>query len=405
MANLKVPYFKWRDGRPRWEPGPGLRRAGWRGRDLRDSRGEFLPWGLAIEAAQKLNEEVKDWREGAPRPDDPPKAKAPTVETLFEKYFESPDFQKLRASTQLGYRKSARAINAMFGDIPVRAVSRKMVKEFHWAYASRGKLAQANALVRVFRLALNYAELDLRWIRSNPAARLRLKSTPPRLVLWLPGEISELVDTADRLGLPSVADAAILALHTGQRQGDVLAMRAANVNGGRFRVATSKTGAVIDAPLTPQLERRLKVIAARKKQKGVISPEIVVTDEGGAAYNEAGDYFRHQFIRVRRAAAVRRARRLYRTARRKGSTPEQARKQAGLEAGTFISKQFLDLRDTAVTRLAEAGCKLHEIMAITGHSSQSIHQILKHYLVLTGPMADKAIAKLVAHLDATGAEW
>ena len=25
MATIKIPYFQWRSGRPRWEPGPGLR--------------------------------------------------------------------------------------------------------------------------------------------------------------------------------------------------------------------------------------------------------------------------------------------------------------------------------------------------------------------------------------------
>jgi len=54
----KVPYLKWRDGRPRWEPGPRLRDQGWRGRDLKGDDGEWLDFPDAIKAAQNINVEA-----------------------------------------------------------------------------------------------------------------------------------------------------------------------------------------------------------------------------------------------------------------------------------------------------------------------------------------------------------
>lgn len=57
---------------------------------------------------------------------------------------------------------------------------------------------------------------------------------------------------------------------------------------------------------------------------------------------------------------------------------------------------FMDTRDTAVTKLAEAGCTIPEICAITGHDEESAYKVLKHYLALNGSMADAAIAKFVA---------
>ena len=39
---LSIRYLKWRDGRPRWEPGPTLRAKGWKGRDLKSEQGEWL---------------------------------------------------------------------------------------------------------------------------------------------------------------------------------------------------------------------------------------------------------------------------------------------------------------------------------------------------------------------------
>ena len=58
------------------------------------------------------------------------------------------------------------------------------------------------------------------------------------------------------------------------------------------------------------------------------------------------------------------------------------------------SKQFPDLRDTAVARLALAGCTVAEIRAITGHTLETVHKVLKHYLALDDRMADAGIAKL-----------
>lgn len=51
----KISYFVWRDGRPRWSPGQSLREKGFKGRDLKDAFGEWLPRHDAEEAAIALN--------------------------------------------------------------------------------------------------------------------------------------------------------------------------------------------------------------------------------------------------------------------------------------------------------------------------------------------------------------
>jgi hypothetical protein len=63
---------------------------------------------------------------------------------------------------------------------------------------------------------------------------------------------------------------------------------------------------------------------------------------------------------------------------------------------------FQDLRDTAVTWYARAGCTVPEIAAITGHSLRSIYSILKHYLALDAHLADSAVAKLIKWMDEQG---
>ncbi len=53
-----------------------------------------------------------------------------------------------------------------------------------------------------------------------------------------------------------------------------------------------------------------------------------------------------------------------------------------------------DLRGTAVTMLAEAGCANAEIAAITGHSQSHVETILAKYLSLTRDLARSAMTKL-----------
>lgn len=56
---------------------------------------------------------------------------------------------------------------------------------------------------------------------------------------------------------------------------------------------------------------------------------------------------------------------------------------------------FNDIRGTAVTRLALAGCDHAQISAITGHSMGQVGAILDyHYISRTALLADEAMANL-----------
>ena len=67
----------------------------------------------------------------------------------------------------------------------------------------------------------------------------------------------------------------------------------------------------------------------------------------------------------------------------------ETKKRAGLGG-----LQVHDLRRTCVIKLAEAGCSTAEIGAITGHSDQSVHRMMRTYLPKTFAMARNAITKL-----------
>jgi hypothetical protein len=58
-----------------------------------------------------------------------------------------------------------------------------------------------------------------------------------------------------------------------------------------------------------------------------------------------------------------------------------------------VRLHFNDLRGTAVTLLAEAGCTIPEIVSITGHTLKSATTILEKYMARTRTLSDAAILK------------
>ena len=368
MATPKTPYLKWRDGRPRWEPGPVLRKSGFKGKNLQDDKGEWLSYGFAVEAAQELNAEVEGWRAGreAKRPQRPPISEQRTCQALFDTYFKSERYRDLRDKTRRDYQSKAKLFLANFGEAPAIAVETSHLHGF-WEQTKRTNgHAMANGTMAVVRAVFSHAR-RIGWMKDNPARDLGLRSTKPRLVTWNPAEITLLVETADNTNLHSVSDAIIIALHSGQRQSDVLALPDRIFKEGRIQLTQFKRGALIDAPMTPMVETRIEQIRARKRAAEITSLESLVIYEGtGKPYKP--DLFRKKFTLVRKAAAK--------------------------KMPSIASKQFMDLRDTAVTRLAMAGCTVPQICAITGHREQTAHQIMRHYLALNSDMANAAIDKL-----------
>lgn len=377
MARHLPAYLKLRrqpDGsyRPRWEPGPGLRARGHCGEDLKDDAGGWLGLEAAIARAETLNAEAAN----APRPRKKLVAETRTCQALVETYFRSADFRHLAPQTQYDYRLKLGVWLQTFGDVHVRAVRKPHLVEF-WQrlHDARGH-HMAAGVTRTVGALMTYAELiGWRDEDTNPAHKLKRPTPPGRLVLWAPEEVEAVIEAGDHMGLASMGDAVLLALHSGQRQQDVLTLPESLIDAGALRLSQAKTKARVDAPMTPQLLKRLEEARRRKRLAGIWQArEIVVSETTARAYR--ADHFRHTFAAVRAEAAR--------------TCPSVA------------ARHFQDLRDTAVTRLALAGCDLIRIIAITGHSAASVQMIMKHYLTLNSAMAAEAIGKLVAWMEREG---
>jgi integrase len=150
--------------------------------------------------------------------------------------------------------------------------------------------------------------------------------------------------------------ALLLGLWTGQRQGDLLRLPWSAYDGTNIRLRQSKTGARVSIPVGAPLKTALDENAKTKQGP------IILTSTDGQPWTSDG--FRSSWGKACRKAGI-------------------------------VGVTFNDLRGTAVTRLAIAGCTEAEIATITGHSLRDVRSILDaHYLHRDPALAESAIRKL-----------
>lgn len=288
------------------------------------------------------------------------KVKAPsgTLQVVLDAYQKSPKFTDLAARTRKDYAKHIRLIEAEFGDFPLSGIpDRRTRAEF---LAWRDKLAvksrrQADYTFATFAAIMAWAA-DRGLIISNPCER------PGKL--YRSGRAESIWTEADEAALFKVAPARIrlaylLAVWTGQRQGDLLRLTWTAYDGSHIRLKQGKTGKRVVLPVGGVLKAALDEAAKDKKAVTILTTVTGTTWTG------------HGFSATWRKTLAK-------------------AKVAGLT--------FHDLRGTAVTRLALAGCNEAEIATYTGHSLKDVATILDaHYLSRDVRLAESALSKREAH--------
>ena len=195
--------------------------------------------------------------------------------------------------------------------------------------------------------------LDRGWVDANPCERGgRLYSGNRRDKIWsLDDELAFLEMAPQHLHLPLT-----LALWMGQRHGDLLRLTWSAYDGKRLTLRQSKTKARVSIPVGAPLKATLDATPKR-------SPVILLSTDG-KPWTENG--FRSSWKKACKKARV-------------------------------VGVTFNDLRGTAVTRLAIAGCTKAEIATITGHTLRDVRSILDAYYLHRDPaLAEAAIRKLEA---------
>lgn len=407
MARIRIEFIEFRGkagDQPRFKPSPALRKLGFTAKPLRhpdgawftaDEARRFIEREIEPELARRrrAKEEGRRLRPGRP-------AERLTVARLIERYVAMKQADAAPANTVRDYRQKARALaqfdpelEASSAEALTPAICFDLYERMRRPLPKGRGLATANAVMRVMGAAFGYG-LRRGWVKlpANPCAKLRMKALPPRVRAGSVAEMEALKAAARAIGRPMVAVAVELGLWTGQRQNDRLDLTERGETALRIVLRQSKTGKLVSIPKAPaalaalaearDLKRALaqRLAEDRPGRAAIIGSTIVVNDATGLRY--AADTYRHDFAAVRRAAV------------------EGVRDAAGgwivRPCPSLADFRDQDLRDTAVTWLARAGCDILEIASITGHDTDTIHQMLKHYLADHPERADAAIAKLVA---------
>jgi integrase len=272
---------------------------------------------------------------------------------LIHAYQKTQDFLRLRERSRADYVKLIMKIERRLGDMPIKALADPRTRGILLDWRDELAIAsprQADYVWTVLGKILSVAK-DRGRIPVNPCERGgRLYHGTRVDFVWSEDDEAAFLKTAaPHLHLPLV-----MALWTGQRQGDLLRLTWMAYDGQDIRLKQSKTGERVLVPAGAPLRAILDAMPRR-------SP-IILLNSDGRPWTSNG--FRRSFFKARDAAGI-----------------------TGLT--------FNDLRGTAVTRLALVGCTEAKIASITGHSLNDVKSILDaHYLHRDPELARDAIHRL-----------
>ena len=305
----------------------------------------------AVAEAQQLNQQLDRWLTGH----DESKVAylAGTFGWLVGKYKTDTRYTELAPSTQKLYGWMLPSLLEVFGDIPLRSITRVSARAFYDTFSQKKRMA--HQLISTARLIMNFG-IDIGQLEFNPFENMRISKGSKRSQVWSAEQITNAISEAEKLGWPSVGLAIRLAMDIGQRPGDVRSMTWGSYDGTMLKLRQSKTGEWVEVPVLPDLKKCLDM-----HRRG---------DDKHLLVNEStGQPYRKELLQERVRTAMR-------------------------NAGISDDLQLRDLRRTAVVRMAVAGSTNAEIAAITGHSINNTAQILEVYLPRNSAMAKNAMDKV-----------
>ena len=287
---------------------------------------------------------------------------------LAREYTLSIEFQqKLAPSTQTEYRRMLKAAEVELGNLPIEALNDQRVrKEFlDWREEIARSSGQREADHRLSAISamLTWAVDRGQIVANHLRGFKRLYHADRSEIIWLPEHIAAFMKVAPL----EMQRALILALHTGQRQGDLLRLSWSAYDGAWISLRQGKArrggkpGSLVEIPCTAALRQMLDGIER-------VSP-LILTSKTGRSLKKR--YFARLW--------------------------DEAMRKANLQSISLpgsndrVELHFHDLRGTAVTLLSEAGCTPQQIATITGHSLKTVHRILERYLARTRGLAEQAM--------------
>mgnify|MGYP002651770924 FL=1 len=277
---------------------------------------------------------------------------AGTFMTLIAAFKGSAEYLQLAPSTVRAYTAYLKLIEDEFGDMPLAALKDPRVRgEFKaWRDRFANTPRKADYAWSTLSRILSFSK-DRGLIGTNPCeGGGRLYTADRTDKIWQDADVASFLKVA----APELALAMMLALWTGQRQGDLLRLPWSAYDGKHIRLTQSKTGRRIVVPAGAPLRTLLE----RTERRG----PLVLTTTRGRPWTSDG--FRTSWGKACGRAGI-------------------------------VGLTFHDIRGSAVVRLALADATVPQIATFTGHSLKGVEPILDaHYLGRDVKLAEIAVMKL-----------
>lgn len=262
-----------------------------------------------------------------------------TLRELLAAYQRSPEWMALAPRTVKNRTIALRHIMPI-AHLTVAGLRRRDLLALRDAIAVGIGPGAANGFASAMATMLSWAR-DRGWIEHSPADRIK-SLAGGHFPTWTEDDFAAAMEAADE----PLRRALTLAVHTGQRRGDLVAARWSDISSGVWRLQQEKTETRLAIPLHPDLAAEM----ARWPRTAV----TVLTKHDGTPW--ARDGLTMAVMRVMESIG------------RKGLNMH-------------------GLRSLAAVRLAEAGASVHEIAAVTGHAS------LAHVALYTRGVDQARLAK------------
>jgi len=253
------------------------------------------------------------------------RSKPGSISAAITEFYSSQSFRSLQGGSPAKRRTILERFREQHGHLPLASMPKEFVIALLDTLPPHSALNWLKTLRQFFRWCVTR-----KLVQNDPTFGVRLKA--PKSDghhTWTEDEIAAF---ETRWPIGSKARLALaLGLYTAQRRGDVIRIGRQHIRDGVLSVRQEKTGAKLAIPIHPDLEA---IIAATP-----IGHLTLLTTVSGKSYG-AND-FTYQFRTWCNAAGL----------------PKRC--------------VFHGLRKAALTRLAAAGCTVHEIAAISGHKTLS----------------------------------
>ena len=252
-----------------------------------------------------------------------------SVSALIVAFRGSPEWATLAPATQATYSVYLRHLDRC-GHVLASAMRRRDLLTIRDALAETVGAGAASGFVRTASRLFGWA-VDRDWIEHSPAERVRVLAGG-HLPAWSEADLGRALAS-----LPEpLRRVVVLAVHTGQRRSDLVAMSWAAFDSRAIRLRQQKTGVELVIPAGAALRAEIEAWRAARR-----STRILVTAEGLPWHpNRLSQQIHYHLSRI--------------------GLPE-----LGVHG----------LRKLAAARLAQAGCSVHEIAAITGHRTLGMVQL------------------------------